>query len=183
LSNTNNKDTSNTVLLFLDNESPDLTTKNITIKINETGKSTISANDLIDTMYDNCNIADTTLNQYDFYPSDIGDNEIIVTAIDDIGNETQRTAIVTVDQATMLREYVTDKHAISLSPNPAHNNIYLIHNNEKIYQVNIFNISGTKISTPSPDNDKIDISNLEKGIYVVQIKTKENIFNLKFIKQ
>ncbi|PLX05777.1 MAG: hypothetical protein C0596_18975 [Marinilabiliales bacterium] len=66
-------------------------------------------------------------------------------------------------------------------PNPAHDYIYIenIENNKT--QIEVYNSTGQKIIEAS-NMQKIDISSLTPGLYVVKIKTTGSYFNSKSIR-
>lgn len=62
-----------------------------------------------------------------------------------------------------------------ISPNPTSNNFSIITNNTlSIDQVNIYNINGALIKNTKSSFEKITISNLNKGIYLVEIISNHN---------
>lgn len=73
---------------------------------------------------------------------------------------------------------------IKISPNPA-NNFIVIDNptNEIIKTISIADLSGKLIQNISPSNNKIDISSITKGTYMLTIITDKQLHNIKFIKK
>jgi len=71
------------------------------------------------------------------------------------------------------------KNGVSIYPNPV-KNILRINSNENIISANVLNISG-KTVLQSKNSKNIDIVNLVKGIYFLQIKTQNNIELLRFV--
>lgn len=70
---------------------------------------------------------------------------------------------------------------ISVYPNPA--NTELIIKAERLDMVRIFTINGQQVKEiEQPQNDKIDISQLANGLYIIQVKTKDNSWNIKWEK-
>lgn len=68
-------------------------------------------------------------------------------------------------------------------PNPATNFIMLnTSNNEKIESVAIYDMSGRLITQLPIYNDKIDITRLQKGSYVLRYKVNEKIVSTRFLK-
>ncbi|WP_082482475.1 BspA family leucine-rich repeat surface protein [Chryseobacterium sp. Leaf394] len=70
---------------------------------------------------------------------------------------------------------------ISIYPNPVSDFIY-IKNLKDIDSYKIFDTSGRIVLQGSFNEDKIDVRNLTKGNYLLQFKTKNDMKNLKFIK-
>jgi surface protein len=70
----------------------------------------------------------------------------------------------------------------SIYPNPATDFIY-IKNLKGLNSYKIFDLSGRVILQNALNENKIDIKSLSKGNYILQIITKENTQNFKFIKK
>ena len=59
---------------------------------------------------------------------------------------------------------------------------------KNIELIEIYNVLGVKVESYKvencyKENIKIDVATLTKGIYFVRIKTKDNLYNSKFIKE
>ena len=82
--------------------------------------------------------------------------------------------------------FVNDKNEIVLYPNPTKNTIS-IHLPEKesyeIQNVTITNLIGQNVIENIKNVKNIDISSLQKGIYIVQLKTDKVSWNGKFVKE
>ncbi len=70
---------------------------------------------------------------------------------------------------------------ISIYPNPASN--FIIINSVEDIKGSIFSVSGKLIKTISNTNNNIDISDLNKGVYIINIQSKGKIYTQKFIKK
>jgi arylsulfatase A-like enzyme len=66
---------------------------------------------------------------------------------------------------------VVRQDIITLSPNPATNQL-IINSSVTIQQINIYNTTGQLVKTVY-DSSQVDISNLAKGVYMAEIKTKQ----------
>ena len=71
---------------------------------------------------------------------------------------------------------------ISISPNPADNGFYLP-TNVSVENISIFDIRGALVLRALNTNNYVDVSNLQKGIYIVQLHAKEGIYQVKLIKK
>ncbi len=80
----------------------------------------------------------------------------------------------------MNSEEKLDKGKTIISPNPAHSKI-VIHSNEKVESVEVYDISGKLISTHSNSNE-IDVSGLTQGMYFLRMNFGNEIVTKKFIK-
>ena len=70
----------------------------------------------------------------------------------------------------------------SLYPNPATEMLHIQNQGLNIDAINIIDINGILIYT-TPFKTSINISNLEKGTYILQVQTKNGISNKLFIKE
>ncbi|MBJ2173631.1 T9SS type A sorting domain-containing protein [Aureibaculum sp. A20] len=90
-----------------------------------------------------------------------------------------------LDDVLAVADYsdvVTKKNKILLFPNPTKNHINIKLNDYIIDEVTLYDMSGKKLKNFSGTN-KIDISNISSGIYVLKIKSGNLIFESKIIKQ
>ena len=76
----------------------------------------------------------------------------------------------------------TSESVINLYPNPA-NNYINISSDEKIDQIEIYNLRGKKMAGFSEFDKGINIEKLPVGIYFIKLKTEEGLITKKFIKQ
>jgi hypothetical protein len=79
-----------------DFEPPVLTTKDITLYLNEAGEAILNADSVVTGASDNCSLVDTTLSQSVFGCEDLGANNVDVTLIDGVDSTTVQTITVTV---------------------------------------------------------------------------------------
>jgi surface protein len=73
------------------------------------------------------------------------------------------------------------KNEISIYPNPAKDYMYVKNSDAKDFIIS--DQSGRIISKGVLENEKINIQNLVSGNYILQLKSKSNVKNIKFIKQ
>lgn len=69
----------------------------------------------------------------------------------------------------------------SIFPNPAEDYI-MFDNIDRYAEIKIYNVNGNLVKTINMQDRKIDISNLDKGLYLIRIINKGIIVNSKFIK-
>lgn len=75
-------------------------------------------------------------------------------------------------------------NAINIYPNPVINDLYIDNlSNETIEQVTLYSPMGETIFTGNQSIDRIDFSSYNRGIYLLVVKTKSNIYKYKVIKQ
>jgi len=84
------------IVTVIDNIAPELILQDIEVYLDENGFASITVDDLVVSSHDNCEITSLTLDNYMFYCSDIGDNVVYATAIDQSGNLRSEWATVTV---------------------------------------------------------------------------------------
>ncbi len=75
-----------------------------------------------------------------------------------------------------------DNSNYTIYPNPAKDKIF-IKNIQSIAEVKIYDISGKVVNSLKTNSNTVDISNLNKGIYFMEISTENNSFKTKFIKE
>ncbi|WP_395052595.1 choice-of-anchor tandem repeat GloVer-containing protein [Flavobacterium sp.] len=82
--------------------------------------------------------------------------------------------------------FVNDKNEIILYPNPTKNTISIHLPENEIYEIKeitIANILGQKVIGDIKNAKNIDVSSLQKGIYILQLKTDKGDWNGKFVKE
>lgn len=77
------------------------------------------------------------------------------------------------------------KNSVSIYPNPANDELYIRSLNEQITAITIVDISGKLIVQKylTQKTLKMDVSDLSKGMYFIEIQTKSQIFRKSFIKK
>ncbi|MBI3135425.1 MAG: T9SS type A sorting domain-containing protein [Bacteroidetes bacterium] len=71
--------------------------------------------------------------------------------------------------------------SVSLYPNPASKQI-TVQVTETIQQIRIFTVEGKLLMTRVSDETLVDISKLENGVYILEVKTASGLFTSRFIK-
>jgi hypothetical protein len=102
------------------------------------------------------------------------------------GTDRQSIVFNKTDYAGLsVNETDKNKLEVSLYPNPASENIFiLLNSNVKSAQISISNLSGkTLINTEITADNKIDLSSLPMGMYLLTIATTNGSETVKFIKQ
>tara|TARA_R110002050_G_scaffold293172_5_gene449311 strand:+ start:5763 stop:19085 length:13323 start_codon:yes stop_codon:yes gene_type:complete len=91
-----NASTATSVVNVIDTVSPMVSAQAITIYLNASGSATISAADLNNASTDNCAIASYSISKSSFDCSNVGANNVTLTATDASGNSASSSAVVTV---------------------------------------------------------------------------------------
>ncbi|APY09142.1 hypothetical protein BWZ20_12885 [Winogradskyella sp. J14-2] len=90
-----NSDSVTVTVTVIDTETPTVIAQNISAPLDSNGLVTIDALDIDNGSSDNC-LLDISIDNTTFSCEDLGDNTVILTAIDDSGNSNSTPAIVTV---------------------------------------------------------------------------------------
>ena len=89
--------------------------------------------------------------------------------------------LISKNSSTQLNITNIKNTKINIYPNPA-NDVLIIESTFKIDKIKIIDINGACIKIPISEN-KINLSSLPKGIYIVNIQTSKTIFTKKIIKE
>ncbi|MCK5774645.1 MAG: T9SS type A sorting domain-containing protein [Bacteroidales bacterium] len=121
-----------------------------------------------------------------------GEYELLLTLegfIDVGGNamsigELEETLIMTVSIVDGIETAVISGLALEVNPNPFQNSIKISTNASSDYSLRIFDVSGKEItSIPSFKKDILDVSNLDYGVYFLQVQSENKTETIKIIKQ
>ncbi len=107
------------------------------------------------------------------------------TMTNECGTTTTMNLNITVN-CLDVPEVIADKNTISLYPNPTKNtiSIYLPENgNYEVQDIYIVNLLSQTVIKNVKSNKNIDVSSLQKGIYIVNLKTNNGDWNGKFVKE
>ena len=91
-----NQSTCSATVTVIDTTAPNAVTQDLTIYLDGNGAASITANDADDGSDDNCSIVSTTVTQMNYGCSDLGPNTIGFTVLDQSGNSSSTTFVVTV---------------------------------------------------------------------------------------
>ena len=137
---------------------------------------------------DNCSV-DSIINDFNQgstlagaeFPADT--TSVIWIVTDNSGNKGQCSFDVVVNAPTRVKSLA--KSDIQLYPNPTDNIIYYESLKSKIHKLSLFELTGNKILEKNVQQYKgsIDISHLNKGLYLIQLNTSDGIKTIKIIKE
>ncbi|MCH2229228.1 MAG: T9SS type A sorting domain-containing protein [Crocinitomicaceae bacterium] len=111
----------------------------------------------------------------------ITDGTVTVTATANDGSGVTGNTIITISNQSVGIDDLSNIHKLTIYPNPAGNQLY-IRTDEKIELITVVDVTGKTIKAIT-NNDSIDVSNLNGGIYFLQVKTNEGISSKKFLKK
>ena len=72
---------------------------------------------------------------------------------------------------------------ITLFPNPVRNTLFIDANNQDYELQCLTDLTGRKIMNLQGKKDKINLSDLKSGVYLLQMKVNSKVLNLRVIKQ
>jgi len=127
---------------------------------------------------DNCGISNMEISQTQFTDEHIGDNVVTLTVTDNNGNTSTCDAIVTVDAGMGIDDNILAN--ISLYPNPSSDLVFIKGANTELEAV-VFDLLGKQVMREFI-TDKLDISCLEKGTYIINLTDGINTSSHKIIK-
>ncbi|MEM9325817.1 MAG: hypothetical protein AAGA85_09180, partial [Bacteroidota bacterium] len=92
-----NQNSNSATVTVLDTFPPTLTlVESFDLILNDQGQASLSANELIDEVSDNCAVSSTSISKSQFDCTDLGPQSVTVTATDTSGNVTQRVVAISV---------------------------------------------------------------------------------------
>ncbi len=161
---------------------PVLVVQNITVQLDESDQATIAAEDLVSDASDNCGIASTTLSQYAFDASDIGEVNVDVTVTDDAGNSITETAVVTVLGQTGLKERENLK--TSFYPNPT-DGLLRYEFDGFADELKVMDLTGKTVirKTDLDTQGTLDLSEYHTGIYIIQVIFGDESYYCRVVKK
>ncbi len=83
-----NESSCDAIVTVEDNIPPEVTVIYVPVFLDENGYVMVTVDDIVESVYDNCGIADMWLSQTEFYCEDVGFNSVDLTVVDVNGNET-----------------------------------------------------------------------------------------------
>jgi len=113
-----------------------------------------------------------------------GQLEVSYGKIDDVGiwnRELTATEISTLFSVSLGTDSFTSSKS-SLYPNPV-KNTFSIATTNTIKEVEIFDLLGKKVFTQKNTKENIDISFLNKGIYIAKVTSEEGVMTTKIVKE
>ena len=88
-----------------------------------------------------------------------------------------------VDINSAVNQPSASSNIVQVYPTFTHNDVFIKNNAEKKYLVNVLDLNGHQmISTVATDNIKLDLSNLDTGVYLIRVTSSEKVFVTKVVK-
>ncbi len=113
----------------------------------------------------------------------IGSTTVIWTITDNAGNPANCNFDIQVNAFVNIE--TLQQNGISIYPNPTNGILNFEFANNNIQKLSISDITGKTIieRTEIQQNEMIDLSNFENGIYIIKIQTDNEIFTTKIVKE
>ena len=165
------------VITVTDAMDPIVICNDITITL-ENMLAEIVIDDIDNGSSDNCGISNMEISQTQFTDEHIGDNVVTLTVTDNNGNTSTCDAIVTVDAGMGIDDNILAN--ISLYPNPSSDLVFIKGANTELEAV-VFDLLGKQVMREFI-TDKLDISCLEQGTYIINLTDGINTSSHKIIK-
>ncbi len=180
---------SETATVFVsDRDIPNVIAQDITVQLDASGNVNISTQDIDNGSSDNCFIDTLMLDQTDFNCSNLGVNTVTLTVTDGSGNVGTTTAQVTVVDNTnvcpslSIKENISNKTTVLLYPNPTSTS-FSIETNKIIEHIDVYSLQGKIVKSFDTQLSNYNIEELNSGIYFVKIKSDNDVFTKKIIKE
>lgn len=87
--------------------------------------------------------------------------------------------------SSFINEISLTNNQLIIYPNPTKDDIYIISTNERINSYSILNTNGQRVMNKEnikANKEKINLSNIPKGMYIIKIITDNNVYSRKVIK-
>jgi hypothetical protein len=113
----------------------------------------------------------------------ISDGTVTVTATANDASGTTGSAVITISNQSSagIKEQVASI-GLKMYPNPSNNQI-TVEANEVIESIVFFNLMGETVKTIIAPTSTVDVSDLAKGVYMLQIQLEYVLVNQKLIKE
>ncbi len=132
------------------------------------------------------NLQGSTWTIYNTANSNLPDNDVVELAYDMIGNViwigTADGNLSMLDLSVGIDNKNNNYESFKIHPNPVNSNLF-IESEQKVKQVSIFDISGKQMDNYQFRSGLVQVEHLPKGIYFIQLISKDEVATKKFIKQ
>ena len=120
------------------------------------------------------NIKDTTLLLTHFEPYQTPGTAVVQVALTEDGNPSNSVTVTyNINGIVAATKDLSEKNAIALYPNPT-TEYFMIRNKANVSKIKISNIAGYQIRTFDTLKERYDISDLNGGMYIVQLLDAKN---------
>jgi hypothetical protein len=109
--------------------------------------------------------------QTKYYPINVNSTQTKIT---------RGIAIGTLCSSVGIKQLAVNSNQIAVYPNPAGNYI-MITSTQDISEIKVFDVLGKGVLNTK--EKEIDVSNLQAGVYFIQVKASDKTYTAKFIKE
>ncbi len=171
-----------TLTITPDLTDPVLTTREVTVQLDESGNASITPDDVVESVEDNCGVVDTLLSQSTFTSGDVGEVLVEVTVTDAAGNEDTEFAVVTVEGSTGVFE--SGNLHVTLYPNPTPDRVEMSLS-APADGLKVMDMTGKTVIKRSDlrMSETIDLTGFSTGIYLFQLQMGESLYHFKVVKK
>jgi len=190
VSNISGSDSTTNAFLIIDNEDPEITCTNDEERYaNETHQYIVNGTEFDPVeVDDNCGIS-SVINNYNQTSTLEGEHlpegQILIlwTVEDNVGNQANCSFTVTINSYDGVEDL--QRAGISIFPSPTNGKIHFEFGNNKIQKLRIYDITGKIIidKTEVQQNEIIELSFFETGVYIIRIQTNQEILTTKILKK
>ncbi|MCG9794193.1 T9SS type A sorting domain-containing protein [Flavobacterium algicola] len=101
------------------------------------------------------------------------------------GNLTSVNAILSgdVQSTTLGTNSIVTNNKFVVYPNPVNDVLHFASTTSLIENVAVMNVQGQRVINTTSSNSEVNVSKLEKGVYFLNLKSKEGISVYKFVKE
>lgn len=111
------------------------------------------------------------------------DGKILVCGYFNSFNGVNKKQIVRINGEDILSVSDNEKNSVKIYPNPVKDILHIKNDNE-ISEFEIYSMEGKKLMTGNDiNNSKLDVTILQKGNYLIKLKSKGKEQTTKFIKE
>lgn len=182
VSSANNAGASTTgiaIVNVIDNLNPTANGQDITVDLAGNGSVSITADDVDNGSTDNCDFTlSVDINTF----TAVGDYPVVLTVTDSSGNEDTVSVNVEVIDSTLTSEHFEETDSnISIYPVPTETTLN-ISTDLIIDSIVMFDLLGKQIMFIEKPSNRIDVSNLSEGMYLLKIQTENKTVIKRFVK-
>lgn len=190
-----NSSTCQSTVTVADTMAPTALCANITLYLDNTGTATIIPPDIDGGSSDNCGSPNLAASQISFTTSDIGTNNVTLTATDPFGNASSCIAVVTVlDTITAVIDRIIPGISLEAAPNPFHDVLVLRVTCDGcevggLLTIELWNLTGQRLFQQTLPADlglstlRLPTGQLAAGTYLVSLTDGKGFISRRVVKQ
>jgi hypothetical protein len=112
------------------------------------------------------------------------DSDLVIIGTENAQGSIRTQIYINHSQQSSGLNSISENSSISIYPNPVQNELFIVLEKEEITQVKISALSGKIVkSINNTTSNSVDVSNLEKGVYILTVNTHNGVSNTRFVKK